>query len=279
LNRKERTSGESRKKNAANRKSTARVDGRVNGSATDIEKTSLSETFSLCNFTNKEYITMITFGAAIFDMDGTLLDNMPLYFRAFRVFIERHGLQLPPPSEAAQLIGRRQSDIFPALFGRPLTPEEIARYSDEAAQIYQDMLIGVTPLPGLVRFLDLLERRRAKIGLATSAPQATVAPTLAALGITGRFAAITLGDEVPRGKPAPDIFLETARRLDQPPDRCVVFEDSLAGIAAARAAGMRCIALATTHSVADLRAAAPDLVVADYDELLRLMPELAGGEG
>jgi beta-phosphoglucomutase len=230
-------------------------------------------------FTNKEYITMITFGAAIFDMDGALLDNMPLYFRAFRVFIERYGLQPPPPSEAARLIGRRQSDIFPALFGRPLTPEEIARYSDEAAQIYQDMLIGVTPLPGLVRFLDLLERRRAKIGLATSAPQATVAPTLAALGITGRFAAITLGDEVPRGKPAPDIFLETARRLDQPPDRCVVFEDSLAGIAAARAAGMRCIALATTHSVADLHAAAPDLVVADYDELLRLMPELAGGEG
>ena len=72
---------------------------------------------------------MITFGSAIFDMDGTLLDNMPLYFRAFRVFIERHGLQPPPPSEVAQLIGRRQSDIFPALFGRPLTPEEIARYS------------------------------------------------------------------------------------------------------------------------------------------------------
>ena len=98
-------------------------------------------------------------------------------------------------------------------------------------------------------------------------------------GRDARFAAITLGDEVPRGKPAPDIFLETARRLDQPPDRCVVFEDSLAGIAAARAAGMRCIALATTHSVADLRAAAPDLVVADYDELLRVMPELAVEEG
>lgn len=222
---------------------------------------------------------MITFGAAIFDMDGTLLDNMPLYFRAFRVFIERHGLHPPPPSEAVHLIGRRQSDIFPALFGRPLTSEEIARYSEEAAQIYQDMLVGITPLPGLVRFLDLLEQRRTKIGLATSAPRATVAPTLAALGMTGRFAAITLGDEVPHGKPAPDIFLEAARRLDQPPDRCVVFEDSLAGIAAARAAGMRCIALATTHSAADLRAAAPDLVVADYDELLRMMPDLAVGEG
>lgn len=217
---------------------------------------------------------MSEFTAAIFDMDGTLLNNMPLYYRAFRVFIERHGLHPPPPAEAARLIGMRQSDIFPALFGRALTPEEIARYSAEAGAIYRSLLAGVTPLPGLLRFLDLLEQRQVRIGLATSAPRDNVAPTLDALGITSRFAAITLGEEVPRGKPAPDIFLEAARRLGQPADRCIVFEDSHAGIAAARAAGMRCIALATTHAADELRPTAPDLIVADYDELLRVMPAL-----
>ncbi|MGC9041798.1 MAG: HAD-IA family hydrolase, partial [Roseiflexus sp.] len=67
-----------------------------------------------------------------------------------------------------------------------------------------------------------------------------------------------------------DIFLEAAQRIECPAECCVVFEDSFAGIAAARAAGMRCIALATTHSADDLRAADPDLIVADYDELLRM---------
>lgn len=217
---------------------------------------------------------MTTLTAAIFDMDGTLLNNMPLYYRAFRIFIERHGIRPPPPSEAVQLIGMRQSDIFPALFGRALTPEEIARYSAEAGEIYRSMLSGIAPLPGLLRFLDLLEQRQVRIGLATSAPRENVTPTLEALGIADRFAAITLGEEVPRGKPAPDIFLEAARRLGQPADRCVVFEDSHAGIAAARAAGMRCIALATTHSADELRAAGPDLIIADYDELLRITPPL-----
>ncbi|MCS6842176.1 MAG: HAD family phosphatase [Roseiflexus sp.] len=217
---------------------------------------------------------MTDFTAAIFDMDGTLLNNMPLYYRAFRMFLERHGLRPPPPSEAVRLIGKRQSDIFPALFGRALTPEEIARYTQEAGRLYREMLVGVKPLPGLLRFLDTLKQQGVRIGLATSAPRENVAPTLAALDIADRFDAITLGDEVPRGKPAPDIFLEAARRLGQPADRCVVFEDSHAGIAAARAAGMRCVALATTHTADELRSAGPDLIVADYDELLRVMPPL-----
>jgi beta-phosphoglucomutase family hydrolase len=217
---------------------------------------------------------MSEFTAAIFDMDGTLLNNMPLHVRAFRVFIERYGLRPPPPEAAARLIGKRNSEIMPVLFERSLTPEEVARYSREKEQIYRDMLAGVAPLPGLLRFLDMLEQQQVRIGLATSAPRENVAPTLTALGVADRFSVITLGEEVPHGKPAPDIFLEAARRLGQPANRCVVFEDSHAGIAAARAAGMRCIALATTHSADELRAAAPDLIVADYNELLQEKPLL-----
>ncbi len=217
---------------------------------------------------------MSEFTAAIFDMDGTLLDNMPLHFRAFQIFIERYGLRRPPADVAVRLIGKRNSEILPVLFERSLTPEEVARYSQEKEQIYREMLAGVAPLPGLLRFLDLLDQRQVRIGLATSAPRENVAPTLEALGIANRFSAITLGEEVPHGKPAPDIFLEAAQRLGHPADRCIVFEDSHAGIAAAHAAGMRCVALATTHPASELRPANPDLIITDYDELLRVTPSL-----
>ena len=220
-------------------------------------------------------MALYPFGAAIFDMDGTLLHNMPLHFQAFAAFAERCGLRLPPPDVAASLIGRRNSEIMPILFGRALTAEEIDRFSEEKERIYRDMLAGARPLPGLVRLLDALDRRGVITALATSAPPGNVGPTLAELGLVGRFATVTLGSEVAHGKPAPDIFLETARRLGQPAERCIVFEDSYAGITAARAAGMRCVALATTHSADELRiACAPDLIVRDFNEFLRIVPEL-----
>lgn len=212
--------------------------------------------------------------AAIFDMDGTLLHNMPLHYQATFTFAERRGLALPTPDVAAMLIGRRNSEIMPVLLGRELTAEEIERFSDEKERIYRAMLPGVTPLPGLARLLDILDRRAVTIGLATSAPLENVDPTLNELGIAGRFASVTLGSEVAHGKPAPDIFLESARRLGHTPQECVVFEDSYAGITAAKAAGMYCVALATTHSAAELQAVAPDLIVADYVELLQQFPDL-----
>ena len=219
-------------------------------------------------------MALFPFAAAIFDMDGTLLHNMPLHVQAFAAFIERRGLNLPSPGIAASLIGRRNSEIMPVLLGRDLTPDELDALSEEKEGIYRDMLADVVPLPGLAQFLDILSARDIAIGLATSAPLGNVAPTLNALGVAGRFASVTLGTDVIHGKPAPDIFLEAARRLNHAPANCIVFEDSFAGIAAARAAGMRCVALATTHDAAELRHAGPDLIVADYHEFLRRVPEL-----
>ncbi|HMP40937.1 MAG TPA: HAD family phosphatase [Roseiflexaceae bacterium] len=219
-------------------------------------------------------MTLSPFTAAIFDMDGTLADNMPLHYEAFRQFMQRYDLQPPPAEIAAGLTGKRNREILPVLFGYPLSDGEIQQYSAEKEQIYHQLIAGLRPLPGLHQLLDILDTRGVPTAIATSAPGGNVPPMLDQLGVTGRFRVVTLGEEVAHGKPAPDIFLEAARRLGADPATCLVFEDAYAGIEAAHAAGMQCVALATTHTHDQLRRLGPAAIITDYEDFLPLLPSM-----
>src|SRR5438045_3345095 len=167
----------------------------------------------------------------IFDLDGTLVANMPLHAEAFALFGARHGL--PPFNEElrARLDGKRNRDIFPILFARDLTAEEQRRYAEEKEGLYRELSRGrLSPLPGLLRLLDLLERRSLPCALATSAPLENVAYTLAELGLGGRLTRVVRSDSVPRGKPHPDVFLAAAQLIEIPPEGCLAFEDAPAGV-------------------------------------------------
>jgi beta-phosphoglucomutase len=209
--------------------------------------------------------------AAIFDLDGTLTDNMPFHWQAFAVFMERHGL--PPIDEETRLRldGKRNREIMPVLFRDELTPELIAQYSDEKEALYRELAAGNQhPLPGLLALLDRLEARGVALAVATSAPQVNVAFSMQQLGLSERIPLIVRGDEVPRSKPAPDVFLEAARRLGLAPAGCLVFEDALSGIEAARNAGMDCVAVTTTNSRAVLeRHGFATAIVDDFEGYLR----------
>lgn len=198
---------------------------------------------------------------------------MALHAEAFAVFAERHGLPALTPADRAKLDGRRNSEIFPVLFGREMPREEWLTYEQEKEGLYRELSRGRLALvPGLPALLDRLADRQVAVALATSAPALNVAHTLGEVGLAHAFPTVVRGDQVAQGKPAPDVFIEASRQLDVPPAQCVVFEDAAMGITAARAAGMRVVAITTSFSAAQFEALAepPDVACPDFDAFLAI---------
>jgi beta-phosphoglucomutase len=186
---------------------------------------------------------------AIFDLDGTLVDNMPVHADAFRIFAERHRLEPLTLDDRKRLDGRRNKEIFPELFGRTLTDDEQHAFAEEKEALYRQLSRGrLVPVDGLLVLLDRLEAHHVPVAVATSAPPENVAHTIAELGLSRRLTCITRGDEVKRGKPFPDVFLAAAERMGVDPEACVAFEDAPIGVEAAKAAGMKTVALATSFT-------------------------------
>ena len=209
---------------------------------------------------------------AIFDLDGTIVDNMAVHMEAFAVFCERHGLKPLTVDDRKRLDGRRNRDIFPDLFGRALTDDEQREFAEEKEALYRQLSVGrLAPVGGLVDLLDHLDATGIPVAVATSAPPDNVSHTLAELGLTSRLTCVVRSDQVARGKPVPDVFLAAAARLNVLPADCVAFEDAPIGILAARAAGMRTVAISNSFppDVFLAPAVGADVVVRDFDEYLK----------
>ncbi|MGH9162517.1 MAG: HAD family hydrolase, partial [Vicinamibacteraceae bacterium] len=197
----------------------------------------------------------------------------PFHEEAFNTFAARHGLPELTLETRKWMDGKRNRDIFPRLFSRQdMTLEEAEALSEQKESLYRQLSRGrLSSLAGLDRLLDLLDARGVRVALATSAPKANVEHTLAELGLDHRLTVVARSDELPRGKPFPDVFQEAARRIQVPPERCLAFEDAPAGIIAARDAGMTTVGVSTSYPREILAQTdpPPHVVVADYDEFLR----------
>lgn len=207
----------------------------------------------------------------VFDLDGTLTDNMALHAQAFEAFVRRHGL--PPLTMAVrkQIDGKRNAEIFPLLFKREMTVAEVAAFEDEKEGAYRDISKSrLRPLAGAIALLDRLEALGIGVAVATAAPAKNVAHTLAEIGLAERMPLIARSETLARGKPFPDVFLHAAEQLGVPAETCLAFEDAPVGVRAARAAGMRCVALTSTYAP-DVFAATdppPDVTLPDFDAFL-----------
>jgi HAD superfamily hydrolase (TIGR01509 family) len=181
--------------------------------------------------------------AIVFDMDGVLVDSEPLHTRATKLVLAECGLDWDE-RESAEHIGLTDVESFAALARRHRLAGDptalAARWAERTIALLQQ---HARPLRGVPSVPLALRARGHRLALASSSRPSVIAATLDAIGARPLFEVVVSGAEVPRGKPSPDVFLEAARRLEVPPGRCLVIEDSRHGVTAARAAGMRCVAI------------------------------------
>jgi HAD superfamily hydrolase (TIGR01509 family) len=206
--------------------------------------------------------------AAIFDMDGVLVDSEPHHHAAWHRLCLEEGVTLTVAEVAERTLGRPVRESLPTLLGRAIDTVEHERLVRRKAVIYQQISGGaVCEVRGAVSFVRSLADLGIRCGLATSAMPERVEPILEALDLVEHFRVQVTGRDVRRGKPDPEVYLTTAARLGMAPGACVVFEDAPVGIEAARRAGMRVVGVATTCHAETLQAAGAQVVVLDFARL------------
>ena len=207
--------------------------------------------------------------AAIWDVDGTLVDTAELHFQAWQEVCREQGRDFTRDDFAATF-GQRNPEIIRKLFGERFNPDEIAALGDRKEVLYRSAASkGVELLPGVRSLVEDLHRAGFVQAIGSSAPRANLELILRLTGIARFFAAVVSSEDTQRGKPDPQVFLLAAERLGIAPTRCVVFEDAVAGVQAARAGGMKCVAVRCVghHSEDKLRQAGADLIVEKLDRV------------
>jgi beta-phosphoglucomutase family hydrolase len=206
--------------------------------------------------------------AAIFDLDGTLVDNMRFHVQAWVSMSRRLGLETTAERFEREFAGRRNEDIFPALLGRPIPTEELDRLAEEKESHYRELYAPhLAPVRGARELLERLRSAGLRLAVASAAPRANRTFVLDGLGLRAHFAHVAGAEDVQRGKPHPDLFLAAARGLGVEPATCIAFEDAVNGILAARAAGMLAVGITTMTPAELLREAGAAWTVPDFSAL------------
>jgi beta-phosphoglucomutase family hydrolase len=211
-------------------------------------------------------ISINQFKAAIFDMDGTMINNTEHHQKAWQEFLKRHDINLTEEEFKEKISGKKNSQILNIVFERELSQEESDKYAQEKESIYRELYKpDIQEINGLTNTINKLQELGIKTAIATTAPAANREFALESLNLQGKFEVI-LGDEhVEHGKPHPEIYLSAAEKLGVNPQECLVFEDSPVGIAAGKAAGMAVVGILTYHKPEELTEA--NLVVQDFEDI------------
>ncbi|MBI4318307.1 MAG: HAD family phosphatase [Chloroflexi bacterium] len=203
--------------------------------------------------------------AVIWDLDGVLVDTAPFHFYAWWTLCQEHGIRLTE-DDFKRTFGMRNPEIIATIFGKGVPEADMERMAERKEELFRDAIRGkVKPLPGAMELAGALGQSGYRQAIASSAPRQNIELILEALGKRNLFEAIVSAEDVRAGKPDPEIFLVAAERLGLHAETCVVIEDAIAGVQAAKAAHMRCIGVANTHPPE--RLADADLVVASMEEV------------
>lgn len=204
--------------------------------------------------------------AVIFDMDGVISDTLPIHSEAESKVLLRYGIHISPQEILQEFNAVPDNVMFGTIFQRFNTKVNLPNVEEEKWQLFQELAKDrIVPIPGSLEFIDILSKNKFNLGLASSAPLRIINLVLETLRIKNKFREVVCTEEVEHGKPAPDIFLLVANKLKIKPQNCVVIEDAPKGIQAAKSAGMKCIAITTTHPKAELMGA--DRIINSFTEI------------
>jgi len=204
--------------------------------------------------------------AVIFDLDGTLLDNNQIHFNAWKKYLKDNGMEISDEDFKKNISGRTNQDAVAHIYKKDMSEEEASKYYLEKEEIYRKMYEkDIAPIAGLRDFLEDLNNHNITMAIATSGIQLNIDFMFEYVPIKKYFKKIINAADITKGKPDPEIFTKTAEKLHIPAENCIVFEDSMAGVKAGKAAGMKVVALTTSHTPEELNEA--DMVIKDYTEI------------
>jgi HAD superfamily hydrolase (TIGR01509 family) len=202
----------------------------------------------------------------IFDMDGVIVDSHPVHKKTWRTFLELHGKNVTDEELNFIMDGRKREEILRHFLGY-LSSEQIRILGHQKELLFREQATAMRTIEGLPAFVQQLTRANIKLGIASSGSHGRVNFVLDSLRLRKYFAAIVTGDQVSAGKPDPTIFRLASEQLRVPPSETLVFEDSISGVKAAKAAGMKCIGIAADGLIPKLLDAGAIQIVPNYIDL------------
>jgi len=214
---------------------------------------------------------------AIFDWDGVVIDSSHNHEKSWELLAMQERLPLPA-DHFEKGFGRKNEFIIPDILGWTADPVEIKRLSLRKEALYRELIAGqpLAPMPGVREWLECLREAGVPCSVGTSTHRANIEISMVKTGLAPFFRGVIASEDVQAGKPNPEVFLKAAALVARAPEQCVVFEDSFAGLQAARNGRMKAVAVATTNSATTLEGRA-NRVVHRLDELQ--IPEVAGWFG
>jgi beta-phosphoglucomutase family hydrolase len=203
--------------------------------------------------------------AVIWDMDGVIADTAPYHLQAWQEVFRRRGVRYTE-DDFKRNFGKRNDSIIRSVLGSRVPLAEMEAIAAEKEELFRRWAASrIRPLHGAIELMQALREHGFAQAMGSSAPLENIELVTRRLGIAGFFRVIVSGREVTEGKPSPQVFLRAAERLGARPEDCVVIEDAVAGVSAAKRAGMSCIAVTSTNSRDKLSGA--DLIVDTLEEV------------
>lgn len=204
--------------------------------------------------------------AVIFDIDGTMVDNIVYHEKAWLIFCKKYNVKMTGQQFKTRFFGKNNHTILQGLFRASLTKQKAELYAEEKESLYRQIYAPhIRPLPGLNQLIKRVKQKGIKTAIASGAPQKNREFVFKHLNLAGEFDLVVGDEDVENGKPHPEIYLQVANRLKVKPDQCLVFEDTPAGVESAKSAGMQVVGILTGYSKKALRLA--DCTINNYNEL------------